>query len=217
SLGRGGRRSAGSRTGTVHADRRGSQLASVGHVRTSAQRVYPFRHGPRRGRWHRCRLPRPGFRLPATPFGQPPTSAPAECVYAVNVYGPPCKPWRKRGSVNAAPLPDTGSCSALRRRVVRPGILGPVHAVAALSWVERVNRPAPEVPMQAHQTTHLLRQVRCWLAVQALDALADPELLERFRREHNEAAFAALLERHGPLVLRVCGRLLDDGHAVEDA
>ena len=71
--------------------------------------------------------------------------------------------------------------------------------------------------MQAHQTTHLLRQVRCWLAVQALDALADPDLLERFRRERNEAAFAVLLGRHGPLVLRVCGRLLDDGHAVEDA
>jgi RNA polymerase sigma factor (sigma-70 family) len=71
--------------------------------------------------------------------------------------------------------------------------------------------------MQAHQTTHLLRQVRCWLAVQALDALADPDLLERFRHERNEAAFAVLLERHGPLVLRVCGRLLDDRHAVEDA
>jgi RNA polymerase sigma factor (sigma-70 family) len=71
--------------------------------------------------------------------------------------------------------------------------------------------------MQAHQTTHLLRQVRCWLAVQDQGALPDPELLERFRRERNEAAFAVLLERHGPLVLRVCGRLLDDGHAVEDA
>jgi RNA polymerase sigma factor (sigma-70 family) len=71
--------------------------------------------------------------------------------------------------------------------------------------------------MQGQHTTHLLRQVRCWLAVQTLDALADPDLLERFRRERNEAAFAVLVERHGPLVLRVCGRLLDDGHAIEDA
>jgi RNA polymerase sigma factor (sigma-70 family) len=71
--------------------------------------------------------------------------------------------------------------------------------------------------MQAHQATHLLRQVHCWLVVQGLDGLADPDLLERFRRERSEAAFAVLLERHGPLVLRVCGRLLDDGHAVEDA
>src|SRR5262245_60323096 len=123
----------------------------------------------------------------------------------------------QRAEVGGNPLPDTGSCTALSRRVVRRGILGPVHAVAALSWVERANRPAPEVPMQAHQTTHLLRQVRYWLAVQDLDALADPDLLDRFRRERNEAAFAVLLERHGPLVLRVCGRLLDDGHAVEDA
>src|SRR5262249_50268475 len=111
-----------------------------------------------------------------------------------------------------------GSLSgSVPNRVVRPGTWGPIPAAAALSWVERVNRPAPEVPMQAPQTTHLLRQVRCWLAVQALDALADSDLLERFRRERNEAAFAVLLERHGPLVLRVCGRLLDDGHAVEDA
>jgi RNA polymerase sigma factor (sigma-70 family) len=83
--------------------------------------------------------------------------------------------------------------------------------------VQRVNHLVPEVPMQSHQTTHHLRQVRSWLAVQAQVSLADPELLERFCRDRNEAAFAVLLERHGPLVLRVCSRQLDDGHAVEDA
>jgi RNA polymerase sigma factor (sigma-70 family) len=83
--------------------------------------------------------------------------------------------------------------------------------------MEWVNRPPPEAPVQTHQTTHLLREVRRWLAVQALDALADPDLLERFRRERSEAAFAVLMERHGPLVLRVCGQLLDDRHTVEDA
>src|SRR5262249_58630058 len=60
-------------------------------------------------------------------------------------------------------------------------------------------------------------QVRSWMAVRALAALADADLLERFRRERDEAAFAVLLERHGPLVLRVCGELLHDRHAVEDA
>jgi RNA polymerase sigma factor (sigma-70 family) len=74
-----------------------------------------------------------------------------------------------------------------------------------------------EIPVQTYQTTHLLRQVRCWLAVQALDVLADADLLERFRQEHSEAAFAVLMQRHGPLVLRVCGQVLDDRHAVEDA
>ena len=46
---------------------------------------------------------------------------------------------------------------------------------------------------------------------------SDGQLLEQFVTGRDEAAFAALLQRHGPLVLRVCGRLLDDGHAVEDA
>jgi RNA polymerase sigma factor (sigma-70 family) len=71
--------------------------------------------------------------------------------------------------------------------------------------------------MATHATTYLLREVRSWLAVQALDTHADAELLERFRRERDDAAFAALLQRHGPLVLRVCGRLLHDRDAVEDA
>jgi RNA polymerase sigma factor (sigma-70 family) len=71
--------------------------------------------------------------------------------------------------------------------------------------------------MPTHATTHLLQQVRSWLAVQALDTQADADLLERFRRERDGDAFAALLQRHGPLVLRVCGRLLHDRDAVEDA
>jgi RNA polymerase sigma factor (sigma-70 family) len=71
--------------------------------------------------------------------------------------------------------------------------------------------------MQTYATAQLFRQVRCWLAVQALHEDPDADLLERFRRERNEAAFTVLMERHGPLVLRVCGRLLPDRHAVEDA
>jgi RNA polymerase sigma-70 factor (ECF subfamily) len=54
-------------------------------------------------------------------------------------------------------------------------------------------------------------------------ALGDGELLERFaaRREiHDEAAelaFAALVARHGPMVLRVCRAALADPHDVDDA
>jgi RND family efflux transporter MFP subunit len=50
--------------------------------------------------------------------------------------------------------------------------------------------------------------------------LSDPELLERFvgRSEDGaEAAFAALVTRHGPMVLRVCRGELRDSHAAEDA
>jgi RNA polymerase sigma factor (sigma-70 family) len=47
--------------------------------------------------------------------------------------------------------------------------------------------------------------------------LTDGQLLERFRDLRDEAAFAALLERHGPLVLGVCHRLLHNPHDTEDA
>src|SRR5262245_40632264 len=71
--------------------------------------------------------------------------------------------------------------------------------------------------MPSHETTHFLRQVRGWLTVRALAELSDADLLERFCRDRDEAAFAVLLERHGPLVLRICGQLLHDRDAVEDA
>jgi RNA polymerase sigma-70 factor (ECF subfamily) len=50
--------------------------------------------------------------------------------------------------------------------------------------------------------------------------LSDEELLGRFvarRDEAAEAAFAALVERHGPMVLGVCRRVLGDRHEAEDA
>jgi RNA polymerase sigma factor (sigma-70 family) len=47
--------------------------------------------------------------------------------------------------------------------------------------------------------------------------LSEGQLLERFIARRDEAAFEALLARHGPMVLNVCHRLLDDPHDVEDA
>jgi RNA polymerase sigma factor (sigma-70 family) len=41
--------------------------------------------------------------------------------------------------------------------------------------------------------------------------------LDRFIVLHDEAAFDALLERHGPLVLGVCRRILHDVHDADDA
>src|SRR5438477_10039625 len=45
----------------------------------------------------------------------------------------------------------------------------------------------------------------------------DGQLLERFTRRGEGAAFEALLRRHGPMVLGVCRRLLRDPHEAEDA
>jgi hypothetical protein len=46
---------------------------------------------------------------------------------------------------------------------------------------------------------------------------SDAELLDRFARQRDEAAFGALVERHGPMVLRLCRRVLGDAHAADDA
>jgi RNA polymerase sigma factor (sigma-70 family) len=47
--------------------------------------------------------------------------------------------------------------------------------------------------------------------------LDDRYLLERFVMTRDPAAFAALVERHGPMVQGVCRRVLHDAHAAEDA
>jgi RNA polymerase sigma factor (sigma-70 family) len=51
----------------------------------------------------------------------------------------------------------------------------------------------------------------------AARAPGDGELLTRFIERRDEAAFAALLRRHGPMVLGVCRRILGDAHDADDA
>src|SRR5262249_40235832 len=46
---------------------------------------------------------------------------------------------------------------------------------------------------------------------------SDEQLLQRFVRQHDEASFTALVERHGPMVLRVCRRVLSHFEDAEDA
>lgn len=45
----------------------------------------------------------------------------------------------------------------------------------------------------------------------------DGELLARYRQHHDQDAFGSLVRRHGPMVLGVCRRVLQDSHAAEDA
>ena len=47
--------------------------------------------------------------------------------------------------------------------------------------------------------------------------MPETHLLERFIRENDQAAFRALIDRHGPMVLAVCRSVLDESHDAEDA
>ena len=63
----------------------------------------------------------------------------------------------------------------------------------------------------------LLRCVRSLAAKQASSALTDRQLLDDFLTQCSETAFAALVRRHGPMVLSVCRRVLRNPHDAEDA
>jgi RNA polymerase sigma factor (sigma-70 family) len=63
----------------------------------------------------------------------------------------------------------------------------------------------------------VVQQLRRVAALTAPAALRDGELLERFIREHDPAAFEALVRRHGPMVLGVCRRVLRHEADAEDA
>ena len=49
------------------------------------------------------------------------------------------------------------------------------------------------------------------------DPVTDRELIARFYVSRDEAAFAALVDRHGPMILGACRRVLRDAHAADDA
>ncbi|HEY7328232.1 MAG TPA: sigma-70 family RNA polymerase sigma factor [Gemmataceae bacterium] len=70
--------------------------------------------------------------------------------------------------------------------------------------------------MSQGQRSTLLAYLRRLVGTAATDG-SDAELLERFARQREEAAFEALLRRHGPLVWSVCRRVLAQEHAAEDA
>ena len=66
----------------------------------------------------------------------------------------------------------------------------------------------------------VVRQLRTLFNVGTTRELTDGQLLERFATGPGEAAelaFAALVERHGPMVLRVCRSVLTGPHDAQDA
>jgi hypothetical protein len=65
-----------------------------------------------------------------------------------------------------------------------------------------------------------LREIETLFAVGTIGGLSDGQLIERFlsgTRDEAETAFAALVDRHGAMVMGVCRRLLSDSNDADDA
>jgi RNA polymerase sigma factor (sigma-70 family) len=74
--------------------------------------------------------------------------------------------------------------------------------------------------MPGESSRQVLRQLNTLFHCGASGSLSDEELLEQFvagSEETAEAAFTALVHRHGAMVLGVCRRVLGNRHTAEDA
>ncbi|HEY7314741.1 MAG TPA: sigma-70 family RNA polymerase sigma factor [Gemmataceae bacterium] len=71
------------------------------------------------------------------------------------------------------------------------------------------------MPPQTDRLLHCVRRVASRVSPARSDE--DAALLNGYICRHDEAAFAALVARHGPMVLRVCRRLLTNTHDADDA
>ncbi len=70
--------------------------------------------------------------------------------------------------------------------------------------------------MTSVRTNVLLQHIRELAGARGTERLTDRELLRRFVQNQDEPAFAALVHRHGPMVLRVGRRLLGHEQDAED-
>src|SRR5712692_7030336 len=70
--------------------------------------------------------------------------------------------------------------------------------------------------MATGQMNEVLRHLRR-AALQDGSGVSDGQLVECFITRGDEAAFEALVRRHGPMVLGVCRRVLTNPHDAEDA
>ncbi|OAI50285.1 hypothetical protein AYO44_05725 [Planctomycetaceae bacterium SCGC AG-212-F19] len=71
--------------------------------------------------------------------------------------------------------------------------------------------------MAGTQLTSILRHIRHLVGARDGGAASDRQLLRRYAESADGEAFAALVERHGPLVVGVCQRVLGNSHDAEDA
>ena len=102
----------------------------------------------------------------------------------------------------------------------RIGTDGAVLLDGAELWLERGEHVSLVGPNGAGKTT-LVEALTARRELEEDDGvtggLNDAQLLERFVTARDEAAFRALVVRHGSMVLRVCRGVLHDTHDAEDA
>src|SRR5262249_51631355 len=71
--------------------------------------------------------------------------------------------------------------------------------------------------MNSEKLECALRDIRNLVKLPGEECIPDEELVRRYADSREEAAFAALVRRYGPAVLRVCYRVLHHSHDAEDA
>src|SRR5262249_42202157 len=89
--------------------------------------------------------------------------------------------------------------------------LAPAHPLSRWRTVVEQAKDMDNAPIE-----RVLRQVGGIAAREGLADATDGQLLERFSAQQEEAAFAALLHRHGPMVLGVARRVLRQQQDAED-
>jgi len=71
--------------------------------------------------------------------------------------------------------------------------------------------------MQDHPKSSLVNQLRRLISAPVSAESGDGPLLRQFAEHHDEGAFALLVQRHGPLVMRVCRQILNHADDADDA
>ena len=71
--------------------------------------------------------------------------------------------------------------------------------------------------MAGAQRATTLRHIECLFSEGSFTGLSDTQLLSHFALRRDETAFAALVARHGPMVLTVCRGILRDPSDADDA
>jgi RNA polymerase sigma factor (sigma-70 family) len=117
-------------------------------------------------------------------------------------------------------LPQVRASTALRpeQSFGKIGVPFPVPVGSILSNRGAVFFPRPrEAAVMAADRDTLVRFIHRLVVRPETEEATDAALLSRFISGRDERAFTALVNRHGPLVLQVCRRVLGDSDDTEDA